>query len=1190
MAKVSLRIYNQEVERLVDGGQLDEAIAHCRHILNAFPKNLETYRLLGKAYLESKRYGEATDIFERVLMAVPDDFVSHVGMSIINDEQKNMDAAIWHMERAFEVQPSNAAIQSELQRLYGRRDGVEPPKIRLTRGALAHMYVQGELYTQAISEIKNVLEDDAGRQDMQVLLARAYFNAGQQNESAEMCSQLLRRYPYCFDANRVLAELLPQSERGESTQIYRQRISELDPYSLFATGSLFHTDEVPDAAVNLERLDWDGQTVDTQPEWSNSQGIEKSDGFVTPDNQQPDWLKSGLTDNASSASFPTDEPAAISGGLPVPVASGSTEEELPNFLREAGWGESTGAFQEGSIDFDDTEDDISVEPLAAGDMPDWIKAMAPDGVENTPIPTTTQVDDVDDLMQDDIPDWLQGIGDSHDETSPEQPTAAESTSDMPDWIGDIQSLDEPAADRQIQLDETPDVDDGLPDWLEEMKPKEGPFPAPEPQAQAVEFSDGGSDLPNWLDDMKSTGDDGLPDWLDDMRSVDAPVIGSDSQAVGESEGNDGVPDWLDEMKSVDVPQSEPQTLEEDAIIGGEDIPDWLYDTKDEVPPIAKEVSQQEEESLTVSSETLADWQIEDDEVSGVEPLGSSVEEQDDAMAWLEGLAAKHGAKAEELVTDPSARKETAPEWVQHEQASQGSVESIAPQEKLPVDEEPVQPIDSEPALSVSADMSGITPEEQDDAMAWLEGLASKHGAKAEELITDPSTRKESAPDWVQQTETAQEPVETVAPQATQPINEEPALPVESKLAMPVGADILGTSPEEQDEAVAWLESLAAKHGAKDEELVTDPSARRETAPDWVQQTSLSSIEQSGAEESTTVEESVQDAEEEDWMKRAKEVGETLFAELEESQTKDPIPVADVDETGMWLQDLDKESKPEAIIESEPDGDVSDWLADLDDEEPGPESAIEADASLEPVSESKPESSDWVHIMEDGSAAAESDEESIKEAPDSGGELPSWLEGMESELQEDKPGDEGDLPDWLSSDDEPGPAAPVEPVSPSDWKPADSVETSPQTVKTFVPAEESTSAPILETSSAPDQEPELKTKLEPQSAVDSERPADNETVTPGRSSMTSILSPAQDPLLVQAQSDLGRSNIPAAMESYAKLIKKGKMLDEVIFDLREAIYRFPVEVSILQTLGDAYMRANRLQDALDAYTKAEELLR
>ena len=82
----------------------------------------------------------------------------------------------------------------------------------------------------------------------------------------------------------------------------------------------------------------------------------------------------------------------------------------------------------------------------------------------------------------------------------------------------------------------------------------------------------------------------------------------------------------------------------------------------------------------------------------------------------------------------------------------------------------------------------------------------------------------------------------------------------------------------------------------------------------------------------------------------------------------------------------------------------------------------------------------------------------------------------------------------------------------------------------------------------------------------------------------------DPTLGAARAELARSNVPGAMETYEKLIKKGRLLDEVIFDLREALNRFPVEISILQALGDAYMRANRLQDALDAYTKAEELLR
>src|SRR5215216_7064313 len=223
MAKVSLRAYNREIETMIDSAHLDEAIAHSKHILKSFPKHLDTYRLLGKAYLEYKHYPDAVDVFSRVLVVVPNDFVSHVGMSIIRDEENKLDDAIWHMERAFETQPSNSAIQSELQRLYGRRDGVQPPRIRMTRGALAHMYVQGELYPQAISEIKSVLKEDPERSDMQALLARACYKSGAKNDAVDAALILLQRYPYSFDANRVLVEVL-NADRNENAQVYRQRV------------------------------------------------------------------------------------------------------------------------------------------------------------------------------------------------------------------------------------------------------------------------------------------------------------------------------------------------------------------------------------------------------------------------------------------------------------------------------------------------------------------------------------------------------------------------------------------------------------------------------------------------------------------------------------------------------------------------------------------------------------------------------------------------------------------------------------------------------------------------------------------------------------------------------------------------------------------------------------------------------
>jgi tetratricopeptide (TPR) repeat protein len=1175
MANVSLRIYNREIETLVESGQLDEAIAHCRHILNVYPKHLETYRMIGKAYLEAKRYDEATDIFERILMAVPDDFVAHVGMSIIRDEQKSMDDAIWYMQRAFEVQPSNSAIQAELQRLYGRRDGIEPPKIRLTRGALAHMYVQGELYPQAISEINGVLEEDPERQDMQILLARAYFYAGQQSEAAEMCSQLLRRYPYCFDANRVLVELLPQTERGESVQVYRNRVNELDPYAAFVTGSVFHTEEVPEVAVSLEQLEWNGQPVDVQPEWSDSLGIGRGEETAASD-AEPDWLKTDLSSGSFAASGSTEEPASAPGSLPVPSAGG--EDEIPEFLRDAGWGEDTGTFQEGAS-FLDATDDSSEEPaIVEGDLPDWVKAMAPTGADTED--AAPQSEPLEDLTQDDVPDWLQGLGDAQSMPAAEQPLA---DADVPDWLESMQPSDETESPAQEQ-----------------------------PQEQSL---------------TEPASDDDLPDWLKPVQSEE------------------------DQAASQEVPQE----------------------------PVQESSQEPVQETPGMSDESLSNWQIGDEAPAGpvdfdktdTGALGTSAEEQDDAVAWLESLASKHGAKPEELVTDPEARKETAPDWVQKAQSmqEQGQTEASAPQEMPPVAEEPVQPV--EQAAPVSADDLGTSAEEQDDAVAWLEGLASKHGANPEELVTDPDARTETAPDWVQKAQSLKEQGQA----------EEPSQPVEETVApaAPVSADDLGTSAEEQDDAVAWLEGLASKHGAKPEELVTDPNARSETAPEWVQKATEAGSENAIGERPTAPPAGEAAEGEPDWMKEAKEVGESLYDELEEAQTKEPLPAADSDETGMWLRDLGEEGSfaEEQAEQPAAEGDIPDWLSGLDAEDATPEaaaeteivaeigSAPETEAAPEPAEEAEPEPPDWLQSMEadvsetaaaptsqedatlpdwlsdiesgpsetEGIPVPSSEEEAVlessQEAPEAeatapadeasitdwlqnvasesseaeagepsaetveeteADDLPSWLAGLDAdadaEQSQPEAGSDADLPEWLRAETESEPPARAEPTAPTDWKPVDVTPPEPP-ISTPEPEPE-VEAPPVQAAPPPASKPEPEPTPEPPTPP--AREPYREPVTRSRTGMTGMLSAAQDPGLTEAQNELTRGNIPGAMEKYGKLIKKGKLLEEIIFDLREALYRYPVEVAILQSLGDAYMRANRLQEALDSYTKAEELLR
>ncbi|TES90918.1 MAG: tetratricopeptide repeat protein, partial [Anaerolineales bacterium] len=329
MARIAVRVYNNEINDLIDHGQIDEAIAHCRHILQTYSKHVETYRMLGKAYLEEQRYGDAADILQRVLSSIPEDFISQVGMSIIREDEGNMDAAIYHMERAFETQPSNHAIQDELRRLYGRRDGLEPNKIRLTRGALARMYAHGNLHDQAIAELLAALSEDPQRHDLLVLLANMYYHSMKKVEAAETCTKILEKLPYCLVATSLLVKILEESNREEEAKPFRERWEELDPYAAQIDSNTHDTEFVPDQAVTLIRLDWEPGAYGEekgQPAWASSLGISIG-GEDRSAEAVPDWL----SDTGADQPEPSESPFGGSeeGEAPDWMATPSGSNEQP---------------------------------------------------------------------------------------------------------------------------------------------------------------------------------------------------------------------------------------------------------------------------------------------------------------------------------------------------------------------------------------------------------------------------------------------------------------------------------------------------------------------------------------------------------------------------------------------------------------------------------------------------------------------------------------------------------------------------------------------------------------------------------------------------------------------------------------------------------------------------------------------
>jgi tetratricopeptide (TPR) repeat protein len=178
-------------------------------------------------------------------------------------------------------------------------------------------------------------------------------------------------------------------------------------------------------------------------------------------------------------------------------------------------------------------------------------------------------------------------------------------------------------------------------------------------------------------------------------------------------------------------------------------------------------------------------------------------------------------------------------------------------------------------------------------------------------------------------------------------------------------------------------------------------------------------------------------------------------------------------------------------------------------------------------------------------------------------LPSWLVGPADATETPEPEKAAEtmaepaLPDWLKDEKQP----------------------------------DSTAQSGNQQSSASEQAPELPDWLKNLEAEQEETLAVSPIpVEPVEVHPEVTISSVPAEMLAQAQDALAKGRIELSMTIYSQMIQQGQYLEESVHDLRDALYRYPVESEIWQTLGDAYIRSNHVQDALDAYTKAEELLK
>jgi hypothetical protein len=879
-----------------------------------------------------------------------------------------------------------------------------------------------------------------------------------------------------------------------------------------------------------------------------------------------DWL------GALGAEHPEPEAAEVSG-LKVP----SREADAAGFL--------AGDF--GEDDTDDWLTSLSKDqpaPAAEEADDDDFSAMFGEEAEEPAVPATPQPDTIEPADQEDEGmAWLESL-------AAKQGVAEEELVTSPD---ERESLG----------------DDYTPSFFTEEEPgpaadAEEPDPAtmfgePEP-APASEAEDGDDLSMDWLDSISreaaaeaAAGVDQEATAADDAEALDfLQQLGAEPEAAGQ-------PDEDDLSSLFGEPEAEPEAapLAYEAVDEDEDdfSMDWLDSISQEAAAEAAEGDEALEEAPTPQPEVTPEPEDDLAALFGTDQEITAEAGDEEALDWLQELGGEPAAEAPSTDDDDLSMDwldsfgeeaeerdiaEKVPEAQQLEEpfSTAGADEAEDLFADILGEETEAAPQVSEPAVPEKPQPAAAAPPDiEDEGMAWLESLAAKQGVAEEELVTTPEERTsfddDRTPDWLKELEEEEAPAAEPSPEAE--LDDLDALLDEfEETAEPEPAAPTGDVFEEEDDfSMDWLDSIsqeaAAEAGAEDEttEEDTDPSTGEltallgeESAPPGLTSEPEPGVEES-QEKTLRLEDLADEVTDEDtepeWLKIIKE--EKAPSPPQEEPAAEELPEeaapeeAEAAEPAAEAEILEAEpTKPEQDVLEDQDDFSTEWLDSISQEAAAEAGAEGEEQVFTPVDRPAAGVPDWLSEIEE-----EDEEVDIGEGLDSLDEIFGAEEEFTPEPSEVEPKSTL-VPEWLQEIADEKPES--EPAPEPEWLPE---------------VEE------------PAVQPEIKAESEP--AIE-ELP--EEPPTPPVEAAPIPTAPPSQPgeAIIAARRAVQSGNLDEAIKQFNSIIKKGKQLEDLIAEIKEALRRHPVNVELWQALGDAYMKENNLQDALDAYSKAENLLR
>ena len=764
----------------------------------------------------------------------------------------------------------------------------------------------------------------------------------------------------------------------------------------------------------------------------------------------------------------------------------------------------------------------------------------------------------------------------------------------PEPVADVPDLELPDLGQPLDLEGETEiaatVEDGGMDWLQDAAPEQvemdlsslgeeiGELPDMEMDLSGLGEELGEIDLGMDLDSLDL---DGLDDLAAQLDVPDLEVADAEPEAAVEADSMD----WLDAAAPADEP------------VATEDPMDWLDSLTGE----------QEDQPFDLpTDEPTAIVDEDTSPVAEASGIADPTEADVDPIEWLESLAKEQGASEDEFITDAGLEIPTSTEAGE----ATGGYTDYTFEDADASDEVEL------PELNAVDAIDALDASDPDDPVAWLEGLASSQGGDTTFDIDDDDDFIEEIDD-IEADLPAEEPVaEATDPDIINRLNQAEdvsAQDMESWMAnlLEQGATREDAPPdyvdvEEEDEPVIeanipdWLIDQVGPPPEMDavEEEVEEPepeAAEAELDPE------LEALFDVGAEELEDAPEipdwigdDGDDVAEEvdvpDWLQEHAEVQEAdepIFVEEEPATVPAIAGSSDdsVDSTDPWVEafEIEREQNlkdtdsvptwyaealgmevpadaptdespaqvepaptptpaaaslqsanlaPETILSAgEPEA-VPDWLGDAAAALPAPEPV----PTLEPQHEATWLESDEMAVVGDGVPDWLADESGDQPFVDDGEdiEIPAWL--SEANLEKTDT-----VPDWLLETVDGGAQPPTE----------------------VPPTPAPTPAP------APQPEPVAQSPAPPVPV------ADIDVVE----------------TLQSAKTKVEGGDVDGALQDYEAIVLANSELETVVDDLSKLVKQdaYKEKAPVHRVLGDGLMRLGRLQEALDTYRRALNLL-